>query len=96
MGASMSKSYVGVVDVAGPHPNPPPEGEGETISHHGMYPRPTAPTFTCNRLLDSFPLWGKAGMGAGMSKSYVGVVDVAGPHPSPPPVGEGETVSLRR
>ena len=35
----------------------------------------------------SFPLWGKAGMGASLVEQGAGG---AGPHPNPPPKGEGD------
>ena len=41
--------------------------------------------------LDSFPLWGKAGMEAGAPNA----VAQASPHPSPPPAGEGSSHWLR-
>ena len=40
--------------------------------------------------IDSFPLWGKAGMGAGLLEP-----STAGPHPNPPPNGEGESPLVR-
>ena len=40
----------------------------------------------------SFPLWGKAGMGANTArnKHSLSTRRQAGPHPSPPPAGEGK------
>ena len=107
---------------AGPHPNPPPAGEGKWRLSQ---PSPTSgrgsqyasrwvfiPSSTdgrergCLNFPDShsFPLWGKAGMGAGELNTSrwcrcIGLAPTptlpqrgreSGPHPNPPPAGEGK------